>query len=37
MLDTWEKQKEDGDLSDATYYPAYEGMKSHPTPVKDYE
>lgn len=36
-IDTWDKQKSDGDLVDPTFYPAYEGLKSHPTPVKDYE
>lgn len=35
--DTWDKQNSDGDLVDSTFYPAYEGLKSHPTPVKDYE
>jgi hypothetical protein len=37
LTDTWDKQNSDGDLVDSTFYPAYEGLKSHPTPVKDYE
>lgn len=35
--DSWEKQKANGELVDATAYKAYEGMKTHPTPIKDYE
>lgn len=37
MLDSWAKQKADGDLVDATDYKAYEGLSTHPTPIKDYE
>lgn len=37
MADTWQTQKERGELVDDKVYRAYEGLEAHPTPVRDAE